>query len=46
VDGIGADDAVDLWLNLGFADAPQVPDLSAAQVRALRQAPRPSEAPA
>jgi malonate decarboxylase beta subunit len=46
VDGIGADDAVDLWLNLGFADAPQVPDLSAAQVRALRQASLPSEAPA
>jgi malonate decarboxylase beta subunit len=36
VDGIGADDAVDLWSNLGIAHAPQVPDLNAAQVRDLR----------
>ena len=36
VDGIGADDAVDLWTQLGIARASQVPDLNAAQVRALR----------
>jgi malonate decarboxylase beta subunit len=36
VDGIGADDAVDLWANLGIAGAAQVPDLNAAQVRDLR----------
>ena len=36
VDGIGADDAVDLWTHLGIARASQVPDLNAAQVRALR----------
>jgi malonate decarboxylase beta subunit len=36
VDGIGADDAVDLWGNLGIASAAQVPDLNAAQVRELR----------
>jgi malonate decarboxylase beta subunit len=36
VDGIGADDAVDLWLNVGVLNAAQVPDLNAAQVRELR----------
>jgi malonate decarboxylase beta subunit len=36
VDGIGVDDAVELWRNIGIADAAQVPDLNAAQVRALR----------
>jgi malonate decarboxylase beta subunit len=41
VDGIGADDAVDLWSNLGITEASRVPDLNAAQVRQLR---RPSEA--
>ncbi len=36
-DGLGADDAVDLWRRLGLAQAASVPDMSATQVRALRQ---------
>jgi len=35
-DAIGADDAVQLWQRIGIAQAAQVSDLSAAQVRALR----------
>jgi malonate decarboxylase beta subunit len=35
--GVDADDAVDLWHRLGFAQAVAVPDMNAAQVRALRQ---------
>ena len=35
-DGEGAGDAVDLWQRLGIAQAAGVPDMSAAQVRALR----------
>ncbi len=38
-DGIGSDDAVALWRQLGIAQAAQVPDLKASQVRALRPAP-------
>jgi malonate decarboxylase beta subunit len=37
--GAHADDAVDLWRALGIAQATQVPDLNADQVRALRPAP-------
>jgi malonate decarboxylase beta subunit len=40
-DGLGADDAVDLWHRLGIAGAAGVPDMNAAQVRALRQETRP-----
>ena len=36
-DGEGVDDAVGLWRRLGIAQAAAVPDMSAAQVRALRQ---------
>jgi malonate decarboxylase beta subunit len=36
-EGMHADDAVDLWRSIGVAKAAQVPDLNAAQVRALRQ---------
>ena len=36
-DGLGADDAVDLWRRLGLAQAASLPDMSATQVRALRQ---------
>jgi malonate decarboxylase beta subunit len=35
--GVDADDAVDLWQQLGIGRAAAVPDMSAAQVRALRQ---------
>ena len=35
--GVGADDAVDLWQQLGISQAADVPDMNAAQVRALRQ---------
>jgi malonate decarboxylase beta subunit len=34
--GVGADDAVDLWRQLGIGQAAAVPDMNAAQVRALR----------
>jgi malonate decarboxylase beta subunit len=37
-DGAGSDDAVALWRQLGIAQAARVPDLNAAQVRALRPA--------
>lgn len=36
-DGEGVEDAVDLWRRLGIDKAAGVPDMSAAQVRALRQ---------
>ena len=36
-DGDGADDAVDLWHRLGIDQAATVPDMNAAQVRAMRQ---------
>jgi malonate decarboxylase beta subunit len=36
VQGEGTDDAVTLWQRLGVVDAARVPDLDAAQVRALR----------
>jgi malonate decarboxylase beta subunit len=36
-DGVDADDAVALWRKLGIAQAAAVPDMNAAQVRALRQ---------
>ena len=36
-DGAGADDAVALWRQSGIDQAASVPDMSAAQVRALRQ---------
>ncbi len=36
--GVGVEDAVALWQRLGVAQAAQVPDLNAAQVRALRPA--------
>ena len=36
-DGDGADDAVDLWQRLGIGQAATVPDMNAAQVRAMRQ---------
>jgi malonate decarboxylase beta subunit len=39
-DGLGADDAVDLWHRLGIDAAAAVPDMSAAQVRALREETR------
>lgn len=39
-DGLGADDAVDLWRRLGIAGAAAVPDMNAAQVRALREETR------
>jgi malonate decarboxylase beta subunit len=39
-DGLGADDAVDLWHRLGIDGAAAVPDMSAAQVRALREETR------
>ncbi len=35
-DGVGAEDAVDLWQHIGVQNAAQVPDLNAAQVRELR----------
>jgi len=35
--GAGADDAVELWQQLGITNAQQVPDLNAAQVHELRQ---------
>ena len=35
-DGLGAEDAVDLWQHIGVQNAAQVPDLNAAQVRELR----------
>ncbi len=35
-DGAGVDDAVDLWRQLGIAQAAAVPDMNATQVRALR----------
>ena len=35
--GVGADDAVDLWRQLGIVQAAAVPDMNAAKVRALRQ---------
>ncbi len=35
--GAGADDAVELWQQMGITNAQQVPDLNAAQVRELRQ---------
>jgi malonate decarboxylase beta subunit len=38
-DGRAADDAVDLWRQLGIEAAARVPDMSAAQVRVLRQPP-------
>ena len=34
--GVGADDAVDLWQQLGIGQAAEVPDMNAARVRALR----------
>ena len=37
LDGAGVDDAVGLWRQLGIAQAAAVPDMNAAQVRALRQ---------
>ena len=36
-DGLGADDAVDLWRHMGIDQAAVVPDMNAAQVRTLRQ---------
>ena len=36
-DADGADDAVDLWHQLGIDQAATVPDMNAAQVRALRR---------
>ena len=36
-DADGADDAVDLWQRLGIGQAATVPDMNAAQVRAMRQ---------
>ena len=36
-EGVDADDAVDLWQKLGIGRAAAVPDMNAAQVRALRQ---------
>jgi len=36
-DADGADDAMDLWQQLGIEQAVTVPDMNAAQVRALRQ---------
>ena len=36
-DGLGADDAVDLWRHMGIDQAAVVPDMNAAQVRRLRQ---------
>ena len=46
VDGTGADDAVDLWRQIGIGNAAQVPDLNAAQVRELRVSQLGSEATA
>jgi malonate decarboxylase beta subunit len=43
--GAGVDDAVALWQRLGVAQAAQVPDLNAAQVRALRPAAASMEGP-
>ncbi len=43
-DGATADDALDLWHSVGIAEAAQVPDLNAAQVRALRVGQQPVEA--
>jgi malonate decarboxylase beta subunit len=44
VDAEGADDAMDLWRRIGVAAANQVPDLNAAQLRALRPQACPAQA--